>query len=156
MWWLKVLLSVSLCAIVYQDFKDKAVSFYWFPMLAIFGGVLHYTNTVGELFLMHSGINLGFVSLILMLLWLYVKIRKRHSFFKAFGSGDLLMFYALSFSMASVTFIVCFVFSMLFALILSFVLSNKNEIPLAGYMAVFFLIIYIAHWSGWITQIYSI
>lgn len=158
MWWLKLICTVALIAIAYQDIKDRAVSWFWFPVLAVVLGILHYSNSFFELFILHSFINLGFVILVVLLLYGYIKFRGKHEFSKAIGRGDLVMFIALSPSMASISFIVCFVFSILLALVLSLIFNKNDEkhIPLAGYMSLFFLIIYLAHWSGFIEQLYTI
>lgn len=158
MWWLKIISAVVLFAIVYQDLKYRAVSWFWFPILAIGLGTLHYLNSLFEVFVLHSLINLGFVLLILILLYAYISFRGKYKFSKAMGSGDVVMFIALSPAMASITFIVCFIFSILLAMILSLVFNKKDKknIPLAGYMAVFFIFIYLAYWNGFLTQLYTI
>lgn len=158
MWWLNLICAVVLIIIAYQDIKDRVVSWFWFLLLAICLGILHYFNSLFEVFLTHVLINFGFVLFVVLLLFGYIKLRGKLEFSKAIGTGDIVMFIALSPAMASVSFMVCFVFSILLALVLSLVLNknDKKQIPLAGYIAVFFLIIYLAHWSGFITQLYTI
>ncbi len=158
MWWLKLICIIPFVAIVFQDIKNKKVSWIWFLILALALAFLHYMNSLPEVFISHTLINLGFVVLILLLLYAYVKLRSKHQFLKAIGTGDICMFLALSPSMASISFIVCFAFSIIMALVLSIVFdkNDKNQIPLAGYMSLFFLIIYIANWTGLIDQLYKI
>lgn len=158
MFWLKIICLIALVAIAYQDIKDRAVSWFWFPLLAIAVGILHYSNSIFEVFVTHLLINLGFVVVVVLLLYIYITIRGQHQFKNAIGIGDLVLFIVLCPSMASLSFLVCFVFSILLALVLSFFFNKKDKrhIPLAGYMSLFFLIIYLAHWSGFIEHLYSI
>jgi len=155
--WIKVVVFIVLVSIIYQDLKDREVSWFLFPLLALPTSYLHYENISFVQFGMNVLINALMVSLVLLILYLYIKIRNTHTFFNAFGLGDLVMFYALCFSFASVSFVISFVFSILFSLVLSIVVNKKSvKIPLAGYMALFFLFTFIAYWIGLIENLYLI
>ena len=74
-----------------------------------------------------------------------------------FGLGDLLLFIALAFTFASVSFIILFVFGLLFSLILHLLFKNKSKlktVPLAGYLSLFFLVAYLSHWFGLLPTLY--
>jgi hypothetical protein len=95
--------------------------------------------------LTNLGFNLLFVTIILGVSWLYIKFRKL-DFLNAIGIGDILFFAFISFTFSIVSFLILFVFSLLFSLILHFALSNKKgqqTVPLAGYMSLFFGVIYV-------------
>ena len=87
---------------------------------------------------------------------LYSTHKLKTSIKNVIGLGDVFLFIAISVSFPTVTFIVMFVFSLLFALILHGILSKKeNEtVPLAGYMSLFFVLIYTAHWLGFYKSLY--
>ncbi|SMP36644.1 hypothetical protein SAMN06265346_12336 [Flavobacterium hercynium] len=119
---------------------------YWFlyPVVGIlaFGIQLHYVPlAIG---LSNFGFNLLFVSLILGISFLYLRLRKL-AITAAIGLGDILFFAFITFTFSIVSFLVLFIFSLMFAVILHFVLSLKKEqqtVPLAGYMSLFFLVVY--------------
>lgn len=158
MWWAKVLLCISFSAIAYQDLKYKSVSLYWFILVGLALGLLHYHFVVFEQFLTNVAFNLVFVTILVLIIYTYIKLRGINQFSKAIGSGDILMFFVLSLSFSTLSFMFCFIFSLFFSLILSLYLNrkDKNQIPLAGYMSIFFGLIFIAYWLGFIRQLYSI
>ncbi len=146
-------------SIFYQDVKERKVYWFFFPILAIVCGILHYNNVLPELFFMSTIINLTFVSILLLILLLYSRYKLKIKFSDAFGLGDVLLFIALSFAFSSVSFLILFISSLIFSLMLHFILktNSKNKtVPLAGYMSLFFGIAYLGYWLGFINSVYTI
>lgn len=145
MWYLKLILLLILGVILYQDYKNRLVYWFLYPItgILVFAIQLHYIPI--ELVFVNSVLNISFVTFLLAVCFIYLKLKKM-SFQNSFGMGDVLFFIFISFSFATVSFIVLFVFALLFSLVLHFVFKNKNQlktVPLAGYMALFFAAVYI-------------
>ncbi|WP_299223275.1 hypothetical protein [uncultured Aquimarina sp.] len=94
--------------------------------------------------------NTGLILSILLVLYLYTLIRIKRPFFKeVFGIGDALFFLALAIAFPTITFIILFVFSLLFSLGIWLIAKNNtkyNTIPLAGYMSLFLILIFMGSW----------
>ncbi|MEW7291268.1 prepilin peptidase [Aquimarina sp. 2304DJ70-9] len=147
---IKILTICTLAVIVYQDLKDREVYGFIFPVLIGLFGFLHYQNTTHITFLYAILMNIAVLIVIMGLLYLYTLIRLKKSFFKeVFGWGDLLFFIALAVGFPTVTFVILFVFSLIFSLLVWLVIKKKakyNTVPLAGYMAVFLGMVFITNW----------
>jgi hypothetical protein len=64
---------------------------------------------------------------------------------------------ALAFTFSSVSFLIVFVFGLIFSLVMHLSLKNRSEhknVPLAGYLSMFFAITYMANWFGVIKSVY--
>lgn len=73
--------------------------------------------------------------------------------------GDALLFFALAFSFSSVSYLILFVFGLLFSLTLHLLFKHKNthnSVPLAGYLSLFFFLAYLGHWIGFLPYLYTI
>lgn len=146
MWFLKLLLVVVFFIVFYQDNKDRFVYWFLYPLI----GLLVFSIQIGSvkifLALVNVSLNLLFVSFLLLTSYLYSKIRLQAASFKdVFGAGDILFFIFISFSFATASFLVLFVFALFFSLLLHLLFKHKNTdktVPLAGYMALFFGSIY--------------
>lgn len=144
MWLLKLLLVVLLFIILYQDYKDRLVYWFLYPLIGILAFVIQISFLPLESVLFNIAINLVLVSFLLVVCYGYTKLRKLE-FKNSFGIGDVLFFLFISFSFSIISFFVLFLFSLLFSLILHFVLSKNNvnkTVPLAGYMSLFFGVVY--------------
>lgn len=63
----------------------------------------------------------------------------------SFGLGDLLFFYTVSIAFPSFTFSILFMSSVFFSFVIHLIFKNKlkdETVPLAGYMALFFAIVF--------------
>lgn len=137
---------ITLALITIQDYKDRSV--YWFLYglvgLLVFGIQLIQNPIYSALF--NSLSNLIFISILLLFAALYSKIRfKKRLINESLGLGDILFFIAISFAFAPISFLILFVFSFLFSLVLHLFLNHKKKattVPLAGHMALFFGIVY--------------
>lgn len=154
---IKILLQVFLILIAYQDIKNREVSAFLFPLTAFCFGYLFWEHTLLELFITYTIINIVFVTILLLIVWAYSRFKMKLPMSATFGAGDICMFYALTVSYASVSFITIFVFSLLFSLLLHWVIrknSHNQTVPLAGYVSIFFSITYFAYWIGIIDNLY--
>ncbi len=145
--------------VLFQDTKERQV--YWFlcPLVGLCAGILLYQNTLSQLFYATIVINLAFVLILMTVIFLYSKLKLKTSISNTFGLGDSLLFFALIFSFSSISFIVLFVFGLIFSLILHLLLkknSKHHTVPLAGYLSLFFAIVYISNWIGILESVYTI
>lgn len=144
MWYLKLILVVVFAIVLYQDFKSRLVYWFLYPIIGILAFAIQLYNVPTAIAFSNLSFNLLFVTIILGVSFLYIRLRKL-DFISAIGIGDILFFAFISCTFSIVSFLVLFVFALLFSLILHFVLNNKKEqqtVPLAGYMSLFFGVIY--------------
>lgn len=156
---IKIMLIGLFIVIGFQDIIERQAYWFLFPLIGIFCGILFYNDTLPELFLSAISMNILFVSMLMLIVFLYSRLKLKISFFDAMGLGDILLFLGLSFAFSTVSFIILFVSAMIFSLALHLLLNKKSTfktIPLAGYMSLFFSITYIAYWSGLINGLYII
>jgi hypothetical protein len=155
----KIIAMLSLMTVAYQDIKERSVYWFVFPIIAFAFGYLYFINTFFAFFWRTILVNLGIVTLVLLILHAYTKFKLKTNLPSVFGLGDALLFFAICVAFPSVSFVIFFVFSLLFSLLLHFVLKTQTKVqsvPLAGYMSLFFIGIYLAYWSGVLTNIYSL
>jgi len=156
---LKIILLAALVMVLLQDIKERQVYWFLLPIIALCSGVLLYSNMFQQVFFMTLLINLVFVSILILIVYMYSKFKLKTPITQTFGLGDALLFFALAFTFSSVTFLVLFVFGLFFSLILHLFLSKKSKyktVPLAGYLSLFFAIAYGAHWIGILKSVYTI
>lgn len=165
---LKISTLASLLAIFYQDRKDRTVYWWLFPLFAV-GALLLQIRNVGVIqTAIHSAINAIAIAIILLILWGYAKFKMGSSGLQAvFGLGDILFLFALAISFPTVAFTTLLVFGLLSSLLLHFIINyllsqkrtlSKKEttVPLAGYLALFFCAVFLAHWLGYYKDLYLI
>jgi len=146
-------------SILYQDIKERSVYWFLFPIVACTTGYLYFTNTFFELFWRTAAMNFGIILLILLVLQTYTTFKLKTNIKAVFGLGDALLFIALCVAFPVTAFLIFFVCSLLFSLAVHVVLkSNMQEasVPLAGYMSLFFIVIFSIHWMGLLTNVYNI
>lgn len=143
---LKIILVIVFFTIFYQDNKDRLVSAYLYFLVAFLGTILHpfYSPNYFVLFF-EVLINLLVIFIVLLVAYLTSRLIFKNKFLNhSFGIGDTFMFLSLSFLFPSSTFIVFFVFSLFFSLFIHILFNTKNKtIPLAGFMSLFYGLIYI-------------
>jgi len=155
----KIILILCLFYILFQDVKERKVYWFLFPILMITSGVLFYSTTLPELFLVNAMMNSIFIGLLFFVMYFYSKFKLKTSLSQVFGLGDALLFIGLIGSFSFVSFVIVFVFSLVFSLVLHLLLKARQKektVPLAGYMSLFFLMTYISFWAGITTKLYSI
>lgn len=146
MWVLKLLLLAAFSLIFFQDYKDRMVYWFLYPVVGVLVLLLQIQIIPINIALINSGFNLSFIVFLLVFCYLYARIKLKKSLLESvLGLGDILFFIAIAFSFSIVSFLVLFVFSLIFSLILHFVLQKKQTektVPLAGYMSLFFAVVY--------------
>lgn len=145
--------------VLYQDIKERQVYWFLFPIVALCSGILLYQNTFFQFFYTTIIINLVFVGLLIGVIYLYSKLKLKTSLSNTFGLGDGLLFLALAFSFSSVSFLILFVFGLVFSFVLHLFLKQRTKqetVPLAGYLSLFFAIAYISHWTSILKSVYTI
>lgn len=145
MWILKLLLIGVFFLIFFQDSKDRKVYWFLYPIIGILVFVLHIKEISIYPALINGGFNLGFVSLLILVCFVYAKLKLQQPLIEVFGLGDILFFIAIAFSFSMVSFLILFVFALLFSLLLHLVLKRRQTdktVPLAGNMALFFGVVY--------------
>ena len=151
----KIAASLSLLVIIYQDFKERQVYWFLFPLLGLFLGLLNFSNSLEfHTFIYYITINLVLTTLVLGLLFIVVKVFFKKRFIDySLGFGDILFFYTFAFGFPTITFIILFANSLLFSLVL-FLFFKKvfklKTVPLAGLMSLFLIIILAV--SGFVEQ----
>lgn len=144
MWYLKLLLIIVFAIVLYQDFKNRLVYWFLYPIIGILAFAIQLCNVPSTIAFFNLGVNLLFITIILGSSFLYTRFRNLN-FTDAIGMGDILFFVFVSGAFSIISFFVLFVFALLFSIILHQVLMNKKEdqtVPLAGYMALFFGVVY--------------
>ena len=156
---IKIILILALMTIFYQDIKERSVYWFLFLIVACTAGYLYFTKTFLELFGTTAAINLGIISVIFLVLHSYAKFKLKTTLKSVFGLGDALFFLGLCIAFPVAAFIIFFVFSLVFSLVLHFVFKKRmreTSVPLAGYMSLFFIGVYLFHWTGFIPNLYTI
>lgn len=152
---LSFIIIVILAYITYQDIKEQQVYLLLFPLLGVLMGLKHFLNSSLEPFLYAIGINLLVIGIMMLSIYLYSKFKLNQKLFKVFGLGDLLLFICLALAFSSLSFMVIFVASLIFSLLLHLALRSKDTVPLAGYMSLFLSVVYIGSELNLINNLYS-
>jgi len=139
-----------LSLISHQDFKSREVYWFLFPIAGISMSLLFLKEASWYNYGLNVGVNLGVVIILITILYAYSKIKLKVNFWQeAFGLGDALFFIVFAISFPIVSFVVLFVAGLIFSLIMSLYFSKKKEsytIPLAGYMSLFLILVFITTW----------
>ncbi|TKG91597.1 hypothetical protein EYV94_21470 [Puteibacter caeruleilacunae] len=146
--WL-IFIVMSCCAIAVQDFKNRAVYWWLFPLLLL--GMLGYAYQVSGKVISWDNlmVNLIVAITVTALCSLYYLVRYGlngfERLYESIGMGDMVMLPVLLVSFSPLNFIV-FMVGSLFIALLGFALvstSRRNEltIPLAGYWAILLLVV---------------
>lgn len=157
---IKILLLLCLLFIFFQDYRDRQVYVFLFPLFGILGTYLFFSSSTLEYYVLSVSINFGIVLIVILLNYLFAKLVLKKKFLReALGLGDILFFLAFTISFPTVSFVNFFVFSILFTFVLHLALSKilkqkKENIPLAGYMSLFLIGIYSVHWLGFYDFLY--
>ena len=138
-----------LLIVVIQDFRYREISWFLIPLLIIVF-VSKGLITISPLELVRfSFINCAFVGIQLALLSAYVSLKNKRLIFivnSHLGLGDILFFIVICIAFSPANFIVFYVSSLVFALIVfviyKLIVKNNNEhIPLAGMIALLLVIV---------------
>lgn len=144
---LKLILILILILIFFQDYKDRLVYWFLYPLVGVLGFCIQLFYYSWQSIIAESLINLIFILLLISISFLFAKVVSKKKFLnESIGAGDIFLFLVLTVLFPVLTFSVLFVISMLFALLIHLVLTYKKEkkatVPLAGYMSLFYGFIY--------------
>jgi hypothetical protein len=142
-------IMMVLAWMVYQDFRFRGIYWWLFPlllMLFVFDAVLRL-SFIGTV--MAAGSNVLFLAVQMLLLSGYVSLRKKRltNIFKGYlGLGDLLFLLCLSFCFSFLNYILFYLLSLMLVIVLTLVFNGhsgggQKKIPLAGYQALFFILL---------------
>lgn len=147
-------------SVFFQDIKERKVYWFLFPLIGLLSGILLFKNVFfKKTFFLTCIINLSFVTILIVFIFIYSKFKLKLPVNQTFGLGDALLFFALSFTFLNVSFFIFFIFGLVFSLMLHLFVKQKKKqetVPLAGYLSLFFALIYISHWAGIVKTVYSI
>lgn len=145
---LSVIFIGLLSAVIYQDFKNKEISWFLIPLLLIIG----ITNALISIdyidFLTYAGINLTIVVLNLLGVTLFISLKEKkikNIIDTYLGLGDILFFFVITVLFSPFNFILFFIGSILLTSLVYIIvmLFDKNKqplIPLAGAMSLVLIV----------------
>ncbi|WP_339883480.1 prepilin peptidase [Polaribacter vadi] len=145
---IELFLIIFLGLICFQDIKERKVSIWILFLGLVVGGYINYTYQHPIVFLSNTIINCVFVVTVFLILWVYAKLKMKKNIFEVFGKGDLFFFMLLAVSLPILSFLMVFIFSIIFALLVFILLKNRikeKTVPLAGLQALFFGLVLIAN-----------
>ena len=127
---------LPLFSIAYQDFKQRAISWYW-PVLLFGVSAFSGWNLYGAEMLKNVVFNLVFLVILFSIVTIYfsLKAKKLTNIFDVFiGWGDVVFLLALVPFFHPLDFVLFYTFSTILALMAALVLKGK-EIPYAGILS---------------------
>jgi hypothetical protein len=155
--------TLFLLVLIYQDFKAREISV-WILIGILICNVAIFLNSPNLKEIFHFFcINILFLLFLFLTLTIYISIKEKKLVLiadKHLGWGDIIFMFTLSLSFSTVNFIVylvvSFVFTLVGYLILKLISSNyKKEIPLAGFLAITLILLYIYHWFSASSPFYN-
>ena len=155
----KTALCLAFFMVGVEDFKTRTVHWFWFPIIAIAACWLLYSNLDWLLFYQTIIFNGLVISILLLSVFMYAKLKLKVPFFQVIGLGDVLLLVALSFTFSNAFFLVSLVVGLVCALALHLIYNRvykTKTVPLAGYLSLFFLAVYLGHWTGLLTTLYQL
>ena len=155
----KIGMAISLGIIVVQDLREYRVWWFMFPIFAAIGSSLFLSTTFWEIYVRTVGINAIILASFFLVLFTYIRVMlKKKTLTDAFGLGDVLLYIGLMVSFPTITFVLLLLVLPIFALVLNLVVGKKKveQTPLAGYIGIFLLGAYIAHWMGFYNNLYAL
>lgn len=152
MLFIKIIIITVLILISFQDIKSRLVYWFFFPIVGISMSALFFQSVPAIVFIINIAVNSALIIMVISILYVYASIKLKVNFWKeAFGLGDALFFLAFAISFPVVSFLILFVGSLFFSLIIGIgnllYKKTKMTIPLAGYMAMYLVIVFIGSWA---------
>ena len=138
---LEILFILLLGVLCFQDFKERKVTSILFIFAILLGGAMHIQQQDSGVFLAVIFVNLLIVFTLFFMLSMYAKIKMKQPIFNVFGLGDLLFFMVLAVSFPTLSFLVIFVFSLIFSWSIFMLIKQylkEKTVPLAGLQSLFY------------------
>lgn len=134
---LNIILGILLGAIIYQDFKYRAIHVFLVIGIFIFSclSLWQHQKTLNPLFYI-----IVFLITVLVLLWIYITLKNRdlEAIKESIGLGDVLFFFAVAPLFSLRNYMLFFISGMIIALIFFMLFRNLMKtkfIPLAGILS---------------------
>ena len=143
---LGILFILLLGVLCVQDFKERKVSLILLVLAILLGGAMHVQQQDSGIFLAAIFVNLLIVFTVFLMVSMYAKIKMKQPIFNVFGIGDLLFFMLLAVSFPTLSFLVIFVFSLIFSWSIFMLIKQylkEKTVPLAGLQSLFLLLVFI-------------
>lgn len=143
-----LLTTAILGTIFYQDWKTRTIHIA-LPIVLFIVGLYSNYSIIGWYGMLQ---NMAFFLLVFLILVLYVTVKYKtfiNPFENYFGLGDLLFYIAVSPYFFLYYYIQYFIFSLVFSILLYFILKRlfkHTTIPLAGFAAIFLIILLMIRW----------
>lgn len=133
--------------ICYQDFKERKVFLFVFPILAtLLFSIFYFQTGVPQVLYYSLLLNLMVVAILVLMSFLITRtLLKKRFLDHSLGMGDILFFACISVGFPSMTFIILFSCSLVFSLLLLLALKKQramDTVPLAGLMSIFFIVVF--------------
>ncbi len=141
---------LPLFSIAYQDFKQRAISWYW-PVLLFVVSAFSGWNLYGTEMFKNIAFNLAFLVILFSTVTIYfsIKAKKLTNIFDVFiGWGDVVFLLALVPFFHPLDFVLFYTFSTILSLIIALTLKGK-EIPYAGILSALMIVTFLV---GFITD----
>lgn len=157
---LVILILLALFCMAWQDFKDRAIDWFLFPILLV---LLVINSIYKEVFAWnHLLVNIGLLGAQLALLALYFRLRRGNNIFvgeQFLGWGDVLFFAILTTAFSPLNFIVFYIISLVLTLFFFVVLTSMGKkirhIPLAGSQAIVLILAFLIDIKQWGLYLYN-
>lgn len=139
---LHITLVILMIIVFYQDWKFRAIHWFIFPLIAIDTFLIFFSQSWS---LITPGLNLTFVSIVMVSLFLYISIREKkwtNIFARHFGFGDVLFFVALTPLFSPWNYMLFFTSGMFVSVVMhriQWLKSSRDTIPLAGYLGLYLI-----------------
>ncbi|PQJ80291.1 prepilin peptidase [Polaribacter porphyrae] len=156
---IEIIFIVVLLFLFYQDIKERKVVIWALVLSLIFGSFINYLNQQPIVFISNIFINATFIAFIFGILGLYAKFKMKQRIFDVFGMGDLGFFMVLAVSLPTLSFLMVFIFSTFFALLVFLIFKYRFQpktVPLAGLQSLFLALVLLANKFSSTLNIYAL
>lgn len=155
---IKFILIITLAIIFLQDFKERSVWWFLFPLFIAGSGIIHFHKSLPPIMFLEVMQNLIFLILIMGLVFLYSRYKLKKDFLKdCFGIGDILFLIGLAIGFPTISFLILLSSTCIFSISIDLFLrqdEHPNSIPMAGYSSLLMIVIYISNWFGAYDKLY--
>ena len=141
---LEILLILVLSVICFQDFKERKVALLLLVLGALLGGAIHFWQQSLSAFISSIFMNFVFIGVVILFIAFYSKVKMKKALFEVFGGGDLVFFVLLAVSFPTLSFVVFFIFSLVFSLAIYLLIKHQMKeetVPLAGLQSAFLMLL---------------
>lgn len=148
---INICLLLLLAVVVYQDLKERQISWFLIPLLLSLFAVQGLFRVSADELIGHTLFNVCFIMVQLLVLTIYISIKNKkpvNIINSYLGLGDVLFFITVAAAFSPLNFIVFYIIGLLFTLLFFIVLKRivktvSTEIPLAGGMAALMIVLII-------------